>query len=218
MELTTLGMLTMGAGLGVAHAFDADHVAAVSGLAGRRANGASGPIYALRWAAGHGAAMLAVGVLTLALGQQLPEAVFAWAEKAIGLILIAVGASIVVSVSRRGLRLRRHRHEATWHVHLTTDTQAADEHDHAPVLVGLVHGVSGSGPALVMIPMTRAEPLAGLVWLIVFSLGVALGMFVVGHLLGRFAGLLERRGPGLHEAGRLGIGVAAAAVGILWLT
>jgi cytochrome c biogenesis protein CcdA len=217
METTTLGILAMGAGLGLVHAFDADHVAAVSGLAGRRDRAASGPAYALRWALGHGAAMLVVGVATLWIGVQLPEDVFAWAEKGIGLILVAVGASILWSASKRGLRLRRHRHAETWHLHLTSSAQPADAHDHAPLLVGLVHGVAGSGPALAMIPIARAEPLAGLAWLVVFSLGVAMGMLAVGALLGRFEGVLVRGGAGLHESFRVGLGAVTAAIGLVWL-
>jgi len=218
MDSTTIGILTLGAGLGLIHAFDADHVAAVSSLAGRKGRPWAGPSYALRWAVGHGAALLIIGALTLLVGIRLPDWIFASAEKAVGVILVGVGASILCSLWRRGVRLRPHRHDGVEHAHLVAaETEPEGGHDHAPMLVGVVHGLAGSAPALAMIPAARSEPLVGLLYLAVFSLGVSAGMITVGLLLGRLQHFLSRARAGLHELGQLVLGVAATVLGVVWL-
>ncbi len=216
MESTIVIMFT-GASLGLLHAFDADHVAAVSGLAERRGGSRSGPVYALRWALGHGGALLAVGVLTMWLGMRLPDPVFVWAEKAVGVVLIGIGVSVLWSLRRGGILLRRHDHGRVEHIHLAGDEGDGGAHDHAPVLVGLLHGLAGSAPALAMIPAARSGPAVGLVYLLVFSLGVALGMLFVGLLLGRLQSVLARSRAGIHEIGQALIGIAAASIGVVWL-
>lgn len=217
MDGTTMAVLAAGAGLGLAHAFDADHVAAVSSLAERRGKGVNGPAYALKWAVGHGVALLGVGGATLLLGARVPDRLFVWAEKGIGVILLAVGLSILWSLWRRRLALRWHRHGPIEHVHLVAEARPVADHRHAPVLVGLVHGFAGSAPALAMLPATRSDPLVGMAYLVVFSVGVSIGMLVVGLLLGSLQGLASRARAGVHEIGRFVLGAGAAAIGVVWL-
>jgi hypothetical protein len=98
--------ILLGTGFGLLHAFDADHLATIGGLAvNDRALSPAG--YALRWAAGHGAALAVVALL--ALGLNLAE--FAdWASHAellVAAALVAIGVETLTGVRLCTLRLPR---------------------------------------------------------------------------------------------------------------
>ena len=110
MDGTIWSTLAIGTGLGLLHAFDADHILAVSSLASRDGKRSRGLAYAFRWALGHGFALLCVGVATLLVRAEIPAAAFSAAEAAVGVVLIAAGVSVLVSLIRRDVRLRPHAH------------------------------------------------------------------------------------------------------------
>jgi hypothetical protein len=98
--------ILLGAAFGVLHAFDADHLATIGGLAvNDRALSPAG--YALRWAAGHGAALAVVALL--ALGLNLAE-VADWASHAellVAAALVAIGLETLTGVRLCTLRIAR---------------------------------------------------------------------------------------------------------------
>ncbi len=219
-------LLTLGFGLGLVHALDADHIMAVSSLAcvddgddrrraGRRALG-----YCLRWAAGHGAIVLSLGLWFILTRMQLPATVTLLAEKLIGLILIALGCWIIHTVCRNRLTLRVHRHGDVTHMHLSGPD--GRHGNHRPVLIGATHGLAGSAPALALIPVTGAAPaanglLAGVLYIALFCLGVLVAMLVFGLFLDRLQKRIARLGQKLLHASRLLIASASIGVGAYWL-
>ena len=146
--------LGLGFGLGLIHAFDADHVMAVSifatrpdakagGNAGRsrgdapsaaRRGFASGARTGLRWALGHGAALLLCGVALWVLGQRFadPLAGAAWsevAERVVGVMMIGLGCWVLYEIGRSHAHLHFHAHDdlpphAHWHVHASHHGEA----------------------------------------------------------------------------------------------
>ncbi|GIX21809.1 MAG: hypothetical protein KatS3mg121_0592 [Gammaproteobacteria bacterium] len=214
--MDTLALAAGAAALGALHALDADHIMAVTVLAagaGRR----RALRYALRWALGHALALTALALPVLWLGRALPERLAAAAETAVGLTLIALGAATLWALWRGRVHLHRHRHDALpehahWHRHAPGEDhdRRAHRHRHTPTLVGLLHGTAGSAPLLALLPMSlQASPAAALLYLLAFSLGVALAMAAFGGALGD----AWRRLP-LHWAARLRALVGAAAIGL----
>jgi ABC-type nickel/cobalt efflux system permease component RcnA len=114
-------------------------------------------------------------------------------------------------------QLPRHAH---WHRHQESVDHQRDphHHQHAAVLVGLVHGTAGSAPLLGLLPLAKlGSPLLGLGYLAMFSLGVLLTMTVFGGL---FAGLLSRIahwGDRAIRGLRALIGGGAITLGLVWL-
>lgn len=213
---TLAGILALGFTLGFVHAFDADHILAVSTLSARRRGWQAGVRYALKWALGHGGVLLAVAAATLVLRWQLPAAVHYSAEKLVGLILIATGLSLCWSLWRQRAQLNVHRHGDVLHAHLAIAGNPA-VHDHTPILVGVVHGLAGSAPALALIPATLYAPGLALGYLLIFSFGVVIGMIGFGLLLGHGQRFLQRRSRAWFDGSRLLIGLGAAGLGVFWL-
>jgi sulfite exporter TauE/SafE len=216
-ESTLSALLAASFVLGLLHAFDADHIVAVSSLAGRRRDWRSGMVYALKWALGHGGILLLVAVAALYFRWRLPEFITHSAERIVGVILIVAGLSILWRLYRQRVTLRPHRHGDIVHAHLATAEQPVS-HDHKPVLVGIVHGLAGSAPALALIPATFYQPLLGIGYMLIFSAGVLAGMLSFGVLLSHGQRFVHARGEWLLNGWHGLLGVGATVLGVVWLS
>lgn len=122
VELVELaGVLGLALALGGLHAFDADHVMAVTALASGRARPRELLAVSARWAAGHGAALMVLGSLVLLLGMTIPPSLSRVAELAVGVLLLLIGAWVLYDLHGRRVHLHVHRHDdlpphAHWHI------------------------------------------------------------------------------------------------------
>jgi nickel/cobalt exporter len=179
--------------LGLVHAFDADHVMAVSVFATQRKGGREGIRAGVRWAVGHGLVLLAVGLVLLFLGHSLPAEIAIVAERLVGLAMILLGAIVWIDLARRRSHLHFHAHEdlpphAHWHTH----EDDGHRHEHGALMLGALHGLAGSAPILAVLPAAARSPILGLAYLALFAVGVALAMGVVSGLIGHFTARLSR--------------------------
>lgn len=211
--------------LGLVHAFDADHVMALSVFATGEEGAAKGAKAGLRWSAGHGLVLLIVGLGLFWLGRTLPPEVTLIAERGVGIVMVILGLSVWVELGRRSRRRKFHVHfhnhdgikpHAHWHDHETTESHPdahRHHHEHAASMVGALHGLAGSAPILALLPAAARSPLLGLGYLVVFGLGVALAMALVSGVLGHFAGRLS----GKAQASALATLRAVSATGSIAL-
>lgn len=215
MDWATATWLGLGFGLGLVHAFDADHVMALSVFASRRRGASEGARAGLRWAFGHGLVLLVVGIALLFLGRALPPGLAIVAERAVGVVMIGLGLWVFAELARQHSHLHFHEHDdllphAHWHTHERDDVH---RHDHGPVFVGGLHGLAGSAPVLAVLPAATRSPLLGLGYLVVFAIGVSLAMGIVSGLLGHLAGRLTASG----DLRRLSLLRGASALGSISL-
>ncbi len=197
--LATLGL---GFVLGLKHATEADHLAAVSTIVSeRRSLWQSAGVGAL-WGAGHTAALLAAGLLVVGLGVTIPERV-AWVlELAVALMIILLGTRLLYRIFRgqQTVHVHAHEHGGRPHVHLhfhderhkhSVETTHLSAHDGLsgwrPFFVGIVHGLAGSA-ALTLLVLTEivrnGSPALGLIYLGVFGAGSIGGMLLMSSLIG----------------------------------
>ena len=190
--------------LGLVHAFDADHVMALSVLATDERSGRQGAGAGLRWSLGHGVVLLCVGSSLFWLGRALPPEFSLAAERAVGLAMVALGFYVWVDLARRRAHLHFHEHDglaphAHWHSHSDArQDRRVDRHhhEHAASFVGALHGLAGSAPILALLPAAARSPGLGVIYLLVFGLGVALAMAIVSGALGHLAGRFSRNARG----------------------
>src|SRR3954469_24255095 len=113
LALSGVGLL-----LGFRHAFEPDHLAAVSTLATRQGSLARACRLAAAWAFGHTAT---VGVVVLAIvagGVQLPQHFAPAADFLVAVLLLALGASVLVRYARGRWHMHAHTHDGASHLHL----------------------------------------------------------------------------------------------------
>lgn len=153
--------------VGFSHAFEADHLLAVSNIVTKRQSPGLAIRDGLFWGLGHTSTILIIGFLLVLVQVQFPEHTFSRFEALVGLMLMLLGLWRLFKLWRG--RTPDHRH-------------LPDGSHHLAYGVGLVHGLAGSG-ALVLLVMSQIKSHWGaLAYLLIFGLGSALGMLVASGL------------------------------------
>ncbi|WP_447972852.1 HoxN/HupN/NixA family nickel/cobalt transporter [Nitrospira sp. Kam-Ns4a] len=220
MELITV--LGLGFLLGLRHALDADHVAAVSTILSARPDFRTSGLIGCSWGFGHTTTLLAAGLAVGLLRVTIPDSVARAFEFAVGLMLVALGLSLAITLLRERWHWHAHRHDARTHTHLHSHRWQADHaHGHwlkvsvRPFLVGMVHGLAGSAALLLMVLSSVHSLWEGLAYILVFGAGSILGMVLVGALISLPLVVSASLGPrvllasqGLASLGSIGLGLA----------
>ena len=186
MLITLLGF---GFLLGVRHALEADHVAAVASLATRSRSLTTTARIAAVWGMGHAAVLVVLGSILVGMEATLPDKLARAFEFAAGAMLVLLGVGVLRRIRSKRFHLHAHQHgDELRHIHLHShEGEAAIDpahhhHQHAPALVpraflvGSVHGLAGSA-ALVVIALPMIHSVArAFAYIAVFGLGSILGM------------------------------------------
>ncbi len=197
--LVTLTGAGLGLLLGVRHALEPDHLTAVSTLMTEGRGARRGAVLGAFWGLGHTLSLFAVGVALAGLQAELPSPLADAFELAVAVMLVVLGArNLRRAVHGAGL----HAHGGRLHVHAGGSVLARRS-----LVVGLVHGLAGSG-ALTALVVSRL-PTAGarLLYILLFGLGSAAGMALVSAIAGW---PLER----LRTSARADRGLAALTGGL----
>ncbi len=220
-ELDLILVLLLAMGLGALHAFDADHIAMVTSLAGSQSGFKKSVMYCTRWAFGHALTLLLLGAVVFLAGLTVPAALGHYAELAVGIFLIVIGLSLLLSIRRQQIHIHYHEHDglprhAHWHSHANDKSH---RHKHRALFIGSLHGLAGSAPLLALIPLAvNHQPLTGFVYLILFSLGVVIAMLVFGGVLSLVADGLRRLGNRLFITFRIMISLVSIGIGAIVMT
>lgn len=165
--------------LGVTHALDADHIAAVSTIVSEKKKVVESAALGVIWGFGHTATLLIAVVGMLALGFKLPELILENAEIAVGIMLLVLGALSIKKGLSEKLHTHEHQHGSAIHTHIHQHIfEKGHEHSHEKrsLLVGIVHGLAGSA-ALMLVVASSASGLAdGVRYVLAFGIGTTIGM------------------------------------------
>jgi hypothetical protein len=218
LELMTSSGL--GSLLGMRHALEPDHLAAVSTLVSRERSGIKAALLGVCWGLGHTLSLVVVGALLVALRAEMPAAVSDLFELLVAFMLVALGLRAIVQAARQGAEgpARVHRHGRVVHnhagvpahVHIGAWTLAR-----RPLLVGAVHGLAGSGALTALVLATLPTTAARLAYMALFGLGSTVSMAALSGLLGW---PLARFGSH-HVVARgvsLIVGCASIVLGVMW--
>jgi hypothetical protein len=166
-------LLALGFVLGLRHAIEVDHLAAVSTIVTDRRSLLRSTLVGALWGLGHTLALLIAGAGVLLLRYPLTDRMAHMFELCVGLMLIFLGANVLWTLVRRGAS---HTHELT----------AIAPHSHGnvwlvsrPLLVGMVHGLAGSAPLLLLMLTVMSSPLAAFSYIAVFGVGSIMGMTIM---------------------------------------
>ncbi|MEZ4400071.1 MAG: hypothetical protein R3B06_08635 [Kofleriaceae bacterium] len=217
---TLLATGALGAVLGARHAFEPDHLAAVSTLVSDRPRPRHAAALGALWGLGHTAALLAVGLTLVATRTTLAPAAERGFELAVAAMLVVLGVRSVIQAVRDGRRGQVHAHThgdrthvhpgPRSHVHVWTRTIAV-----RPLVVGLIHGLAGSGgmAALAMAEMSTTS--AAALYVLLFGVGSTVGMAAASAGAAASMTHLTVGAPAARRV-RIGAGVLAVAVGLAW--
>lgn len=201
--MSMLSVLLAGLGLGVRHALEADHLAAVATLVARRASLAQALRLGACWGVGHSLTLSTIGGMVLALDRVVPEQVAGALELAVGVMLIVLGVDCVRRLRSTLLHRRVHRHaDGTSHEALRS------------VIVGMVHGMAGSA-ALVLLTLGATKSVSlGMAYVVSFGVGSIGGMALLSFALGLSLRLSAMRIGWIYNGFTVFVGLLTCALGV----
>lgn len=214
--------LASGFTLGCLHAFDADHIAAVSALASRTRRALAAMRLGITWGLGHSIILLVVGGTIVVLRLSVPTAAQEWAEILVGVLLIALGAWTLVHVRRDWHQhIHRHMHDGSEHLHIHAH-EDGDLHDHehrhrhSMLAIGAAHGLAGTGAIVVLIPVALVQsPTSALLFLGIFGVGTMLAMALFSFLFN--AAVHTAQSVRTITLLRAATGSASLVIGVIWI-
>jgi hypothetical protein len=193
VSLSTASALALGFMLGLKHAVEVDHLAAVSTIVSERKSLFGSVLVGGLWGIGHTISLLIAGVAVILLHIEVGERTALALEFCVGLMLVALGANALRKLWRGGhLHLHVHRHGGREHIHphIHDGKPGEDPHTHhgyqsgmRPLLVGMIHGLAGSAALMLLVLATISKPLIGLIYIIIFGAGSIGGMMVMSALV-----------------------------------
>jgi hypothetical protein len=210
----------LGSLLGVRHAFEPDHLAAMSTLVSRERSGGKAALLGMCWGIGHSLSLFLVGTALVVLRARIPSSVSDLFELAVAVMLIGLGARAIVMAARQGESGPPHIHRhglivhshggGPAHVHIGAWTFAR-----RPLLIGAIHGLAGSGALTALVLSTLPSTAERLAYVVLFGIGSTVGMATLSGVLGW---PLARLGDhqGIARGLSLAVGCLSTMVGVLW--
>ena len=218
--MTPLATLGLGFVLGLKHAFDSDHLIAISTIVTRERSPWRSLSIGLFWGVGHTLTLLLVGLMVLGMKQQIPASVEMSLECLVGVMLVVLGLATLVDWWRKRIHVHRHQHDGSAHAHFHTHADdASHSHSHRlrlgvkPLVIGMVHGLAGSAALMLIVLTAIPSPSLGLAYIGIFGAGSVLGMGFVSLLMGFFFAHVMPRLHDVSQSLRLATGTLSATFG-----
>jgi hypothetical protein len=166
---TQVSLLLLGLALGMRHALEPDHVAAVAALATRSHTVQHTVWQGVIWGIGHTVTLLFFGGVVLALHATVPQKLAAALEFLVGMMLIVLAFDVL----RGAVHVHAHSHacDSTAHV-----LQCWGAFPLRALCVGMMHGMAGTAALIVMVVGGAPSLTFGLAQIIAFGLGSIVGM------------------------------------------
>ncbi len=223
-------LLLIGLFIGMRHALEADHVAAVASLVNGRQTLAHTIWQGTIWGLGHTVTLLLFGSIVLFMDGVMSARLAGGLEMAVGVMLVLLGGDVLRRVIRDRVHFHGHRHgdgKHHFHAHSHAGESRAEHnvsrhhHQHPQgfplraLAVGLMHGMAGSAAVILLALQTVTSPVDGILYILVFAVGSMLGMALLSVVISIPLLLSARRLTWAHNAFQALLGVLTVGLGVL---
>lgn len=203
----------LGTLLGMRHALEPDHLAALSVLLTGERSIRKAAWLGVYWGIGHTLTLLAAGTLLVVLRAEMPAMASDVLAGAVALMLVGFGLRAIYLSASSVPRGPTHSH-----VHGATSRSASISSwtlARRPLLVGAVHGLAGSGALTALVMATIPSIAARLTYLALFGVGSTLGMAALSGLLGWPIARVGTHGA-VARSVSLVVGCISIMLGLYW--
>jgi hypothetical protein len=224
--VTVLSILFVGLLLGMQHATEADHLAAVATLATRQGSLARMLRQGIAWGVGHTLTLMCFGGAVLLLGRVISPDLEKALETAVGVMLCLLGADVLRRLRRDRIHFHVHRHDQrSAHVHAHSHrgegahAESAHRHEHAQrwplraLAVGMMHGLAGSAALVVLTLRTIPSVGLGIGYIALFGVGSIAGMALLSMAIAVPLRLSSAYLTRIHHAMTALVGIFSCALG-----
>jgi high-affinity nickel permease len=192
------GILLLGLVTGLRHSIEADHVAAVlSVVASNHKNIKRASMLGALWGLGHTTSLFVAGLMVLLLAVNISDTISNRLEFGVGIMLLFLGVTTFTgwSIGKffKGLRHRKSSSSSHDHIHhhqgnvVHSHRHVHDDehgHGHKSLIIGMIHGMAGSGALLLIVLSTINSIPLGLAYIAIFGAGSIGGMVGISTLMG----------------------------------
>lgn len=189
-EVSMLLILLFGFLLGLQHAVEADHLAAVTTIVSERKNIWHSALIGGLWGIGHTVSLFLIGILVIFLKFQISEELEAKLEAGVGIMLVILGINAFRKLwKNEQIHLHSHSHDKQTHTHLhghNLGEKTPLHHNLSPrsIIIGMVHGLAGSAALMLIVVPQISSPWLGLGYILIFGIGSIAGMMAMSFLIG----------------------------------
>jgi sulfite exporter TauE/SafE len=194
LSVTTPWILSLGFLLGLKHAVEADHLAAVSTIVTERKSLFGSAVVGGLWGLGHTISLVVAGILVLLLNFQISEQTERFLEFCVGVMLFLLGLNVLRKILQGGsLHFHKHEHGSAMHAHphlheIGKEDEPSSHHGFSfnprAVVIGMIHGLAGSAALMLLVIPTIDSQIMGLVYIVIFGIGSIAGMMLMSFLVG----------------------------------
>jgi sulfite exporter TauE/SafE len=188
-QLSTIGVLLIGFALGLQHAIEADHLAAVSTIVSEKKSLLSASVVGGLWGLGHTISLFVAGIFVIFLKLQISPSTETKLEAGVGVMLILLGLNALRKLfAAEKIHAHSHEHGTREHIHIHTHGDEPEPSHHGfsmrSVMIGMVHGLAGSAALMLLVVPTIASPYLALAYILIFGIGSIGGMMAMSFLIG----------------------------------
>lgn len=190
---SSFAILGFGFLLGLKHATEADHLAAVSTMVSEHRSMWGSAIVGGLWGLGHTISLFVAGVFVLLLNFQISESTERWLEFCVGIMLTLLGLNVIRKLITGGsIHFHVHEHGIREHVHPHIHVAAEKDAPHMhhgltfsprAMVIGMVHGLAGSAALMLLVIPTISSRTVGLLYIVIFGIGSVGGMMIMSFLV-----------------------------------
>jgi len=188
--------LILGFIIGIQHAFEPDHMAAVGTqlFKNKSKNGITdlikstftkSSIIGVFWGAGHTTTLVVIGFLSYFFTISMHDDIFSAFELLVGIMLMSLGLTTMWKKKFTFSHRHPHQHsDGNLHFDIHDHDDTNHKHAHKSYLIGLIHGLAGSGSLVVLAAATLDSMEMTMTFILLFGIGSIIGMMVVSGLIG----------------------------------
>ena len=218
MDTSLPAILGLGFLLGIRHAMDADHVAAVSAIVSQHRSVLRSCMLGTFWGIGHELALLGAGLALISLKLTISPGVERALETTTACVLIILGVHVLLKLPVGSVNVHAdagiasHRH----YLH----TRVARYHrlvvrGWRPLLLGVLHGLAGSAALMLLVLGSMPSSATAILYIAVFGVGSIVGMLVLSGVIGIPFALAVGRSTAAQAVVQSVAGTASVIVGVI---
>lgn len=223
---STAGFLTLGFLIGMMHAFEADHMAAIGTFAAD--NKKRLVLRGAVWGLGHTVMLFVMSIAVILFSVVLSTAGEAALEFVVGVMLALLGLQVFWRMRRQRIHFHVHSHAGNaphFHAHshsgeTVKHAQSAHEHTHAKgfplkaFAIGLVHGAAGSSAIIVLAAAATGNVWSAVGYVALVGVGSIFGMATLSAIVSLPFGYAPARAKYLHTGLQIAVGALAVFIGL----
>lgn len=149
--------------LGIKHAFDADHIVAISTLISKTNSLFKSIKIAIFWGFGHTTTICIIGTIMIFLNLTIPTKIALLLELIVAFMLILLGIGVFhKKLEKKLLKINKNKKSFS---------------------IGLIHGLAGSAALILLMLNTITNPILAFIYLLIFGLASIIGMIIASTFI-----------------------------------